>query len=284
MATQVASRLTIEPVAGAMGAVVSGVDLAQDLDEATIAEIRQALLDNLVIFFRDQELTPEQHLSFARRFGTLNLHDQVKGMETHPEIIEVRKEPEDERNFGGAWHADITYMAEPPLGSILYAREVPDVGGDTLWANQYLAYETLSSGMRQMLDRLTMIHTPAKIYGLQAEDWSKTSSVRSSPNATAEYETEHPVVRTHPETGRKCLLVSGLFTPRFKDMSEEESKPLIDYLMAWATREPITCRWRWRKGDVAFWDNRCTLHYALNDYAGHRRVMHRIAINGDRPF
>jgi taurine dioxygenase len=275
---------SVEPVAGSLGAQIDGVDLSQDLPDAVIAEIRRVLLDHLVIFFRDQEMTPEQHLAFARHFGSLSLHDQVQGMEDYPEIIEVRKEPEDERNFGGAWHADVTYMQEPPLGSILYAREVPRFGGDTLWANQYLAFETLSDGMRELLDGMTMIHTPAKIYGLQSQDWSKDSSVRSAPNATAEYETEHPLVRTHPETGRKCLLISGLFTPRFKDMTEEESAPLINYLMEQATREPITCRWRWRAGDAAFWYNRCTLHYALNDYQGQRRVMHRVTVAGDRPF
>ena len=277
-------HITVSPIAASLGAEVGGVDLSADLDDNVIAEIRRALLDNLAIFFHGQQLTPEQHLAFARRFGTLNLHDQVKGMEDHPEIIEVRKEPGDERNFGGAWHGDVTYLEEPPLGSILYALEVPEVGGDTLWANQYLAYETLSDGMRTLLDRLTMIHTPAKIYGLYSQDWSKDSSVQTAPNETAEYETEHPLVRTHPETGRKCLYVSGLFTPRFKDMTEEESAPLIDFLMGQATREEFTCRYRWRAGDVAFWDNRATLHYALNDYSGQRRVMHRVTINGDRPY
>jgi taurine dioxygenase len=284
MAVLTRNRLSVKPIAASLGAEIEGVDLSQDLDDDVIAEIRQALLDHLVIFFHDQDITPEQHLAFARRFGTLNQHDQVKGMEAYPDIIEVRKEPEDERNFGGAWHGDVTYLEEPPLGSILYALEVPPVGGDTLWANQYLAFETLSDGMRAMLDGLTMIHTPAKIYGLSSQDWSKDSSVKTSPNATAEYETEHPLIRTHPETGRKALFVSGLFTPRFKDMTEEESKPLIDFLMKQATREEFTCRFRWKAGDIAFWDNRATLHYALNDYSGYRRVMHRVTINGDRPF
>ena len=276
-------HMTVSPIAPSLGAEIDGVDLSQELGDEVIAEIRRALLENLVIFFHGQAFSPEQHLAFARRFGTLGLHDQVKGMDEYPEIIEVRKEPGDERNFGGAWHGDVTYLEEPPLGSILYAKEVPDVGGDTLWANQYLAYETLSPGMRALLDGLTMIHTPAKIYGLYSQDWSRDSSVKSAPNATAEYETEHPLIRTHPETGRKCLYVSGLFTPRFKDMTEEESKPLIDFLMRQATLEPFTCRYRWKKGGVAFWDNRCTLHYALNDYSGQRRVMHRVTVNGDRP-
>jgi len=277
-------RITVAPVAATLGAEIGNVDISQELDDETIAEIRRALNENCVIFFRDQELTPEQHLKFGKRFGTLNMHDQVKGMDDYPEVIEVRKEPEDERNFGGAWHGDVTYLEEPPLGTILYALEVPDVGGDTLWANQYIAYDTLSSGMREMLDRLTVMHTPAKIYGLYSQDWSKDSSVKSSPSAAAEYETEHPLIRTHPETKRKLLYVSGLFTPRFKNMTEEESAPLLDFLMKQATREEFTVRWRWKKGDVAFWDNRSTLHYALNDYSGHRRVMHRVTINGDRPY
>ncbi len=277
-------HITVTPYAATLGAIVGGVDLSEDLPDEAIAEIRQALMENLVVFFRGQTLTPEQHLAFARRFGPLSLHDQVKGMDDYPEIIEVRKEPQDERNFGGAWHGDVTYLEEPPLGSILYALEVPPVGGDTLWANQYVAYETLSDGMRAMLDRLTVMHTPARIFGLYSKDWSKDSSVRTAPSEAAEFETEHPLIRTHPETGRKLLYVSGLYTPRFKDMTEEESQPLVDFLMTQATREEFTCRWRWQEGDVAFWDNRATLHYALNDYSGHRRIMHRVTIAGDRPY
>lgn len=276
-------RISVKRYAGALGAVIDGVDLSQDLDDETVAEIRRALVEHLVIFFRGQAMTPEQHLAFARHFGTLNQHDQVKGTEEYPDIIEVRQEPADTRNFGGAWHGDVTYLSEPPLGSILYAKEVPEVGGDTLWSNLYVAYEDLSAGMKAMLDPLVVMHTPAKIYGTQSLDWSKDSSVKSAPTTAAHYETEHPLVRTHPESGRKLFYVSGAYTPRFKDMTEEESAPLIDYLMDQATREPFTCRWRWEAGDVAFWDNRCTLHYALNDYAGERRVMHRVTVNGERP-
>ncbi|WP_305098599.1 TauD/TfdA dioxygenase family protein [Croceibacterium aestuarii] len=210
-------------------------------------------------------------------------HDQVEGMEDYPDIIEVRQEPTDTRNFGGAWHGDVTYLPEPPLGSILYAKEVPEVGGDTLWSNLYLAYDDLSEGMKRLIDNLVVMHTPAKIYGEKALDWGKDSSVRSSPTSAAHWEHPHPLVRTHPESGRMLYYVSGAFTPRFADMTEEESAPLLDYLMAQATREPFTCRWRWQAGDVAFWDNRATLHYALNDYAGERRVMHRVTVNGEAP-
>ncbi len=277
------SHIGVTRYSASLGAIIDGVDLSQELSDDVIAEIRRALIEHLVIFFRGQEITPEQHLAFAKRFGTLNQHDQVKGMADYPDIIEVRQEPTDTRNFGGAWHGDVTYLPEPPLGSILYAKELPPVGGDTLWANLYLAYDQLSPGMRAMCDPLVMMHTPAKIYGLASLDWSKDSSMDSSPNTSAHYETEHPLVRTHPESHRKLIYVSGAYTPRFKDMSEEESTPLVDYLMDHVTREPFTCRWRWEVGDVAFWDNRATLHYALNDYSGHRRVMHRVTINGERP-
>ena len=276
-------HIGVTPYAGALGAVIDGADLSQELPDETITEIRRALIEYQVVFFRGQDITPEQHLAFARRFGTLNQHDQVAGMEDYPDIIEVRQEPTDTRNFGGAWHGDVTYLPEPPLGSILYAREVPPVGGDTLWASLYLAYEDLSDGYRAMIDPLTVIHTPAIIYGEKSMDWSKDSSVKSAPTSAAHYEVEHPLVRTHPESGRKLFYVSGAYTPRFKDQTEEESAPIIDYLMYQATREPFTCRWRWEKGDVAFWDNRATLHYALNDYHGHRRVMHRVTVNGERP-
>lgn len=277
-------RITVKPVGSALGAQVSGVDLSQDLDDQVIAEIRRALLDHLVVVFRDQHMTPEEHLAFGRRFGTLNIHDHVAGMAEYPELVEVRKEPEDVRNFGGAWHSDVTYIEEPPLGSILYAKQVPDVGGDTLWSNLYLAYENLSVGMRSLLDTLTAMHTPAKIYGVGSKDWSKDTAMDSHPDQKAEYETEHPLIRTHPETGRKSLFISGLFTPRFKDMTEEESAPLINFLMQQARREEFTWRHQWKANDVVFWDNRPTLHYALNDYAGQRRIMHRVTVNGDKPY
>ncbi|MBT3553262.1 MAG: taurine dioxygenase [Rhodospirillaceae bacterium] len=276
------SKIQVTPYASALGAVIGGVDLAS-VDDDTYLEVRRALMEHQVIFFEDQHMTPEQHLAFGRRFGSLNIHDFVGGMEEHPEIVEVRKEPEDERNFGGAWHVDVIYLEEPPLGSILYAKEIPGIGGDTLFANQVAAYDALSKGMKDMLDGMTAIATPALIYGTQSTDWSKTSSMNSSPTATAEGEVEHPVVRVHPETGRKSLFLSGKFTPRFKDMTMEESAPLMDYLFAHQTKPQFCCRFKWAENAVAFWDNRCVMHYALNDYPGQRRLMHRVAVNGDRP-
>jgi taurine dioxygenase len=218
---------------------------------------RRALLDHQVIFFRDQHLTPEQHLAFGRRFGSLNVHEFVGAMADYPEIIEVRKEAEDHgSNFGGAWHSDVTYLEQPALGSILYAREVPDFGGDTLFANMYLAYDGLSLGMKRMLDGMTAVHSARRPYGPRS-DWFPTQramDIRRSNSAQAEV--EHPVIRTHPETGRKGLFVST-FTIRFSGMSEEESAPLLDHLYRHLVRPKFTCRFRWSANAIAFWDNRC---------------------------
>lgn len=281
------STISAEPVSGALGAVIAGADLAQELDEATIGEIRRALLDHCVVFFRDQQLSPERHLALGRRFGTLNVHDFVDAMPDHPEILVVAKHEEDTRNFGGGWHSDVTYLDEPALGSILYALEVPDYGGDTMFANQYLAYEALSPGMQHMLDGLVAVHSARHVYGTGADnDYARLkglSAMTIRRSEAAHRETEHPVVRTHPETGKKCLYVNRNFTVRFKDMTVEESRPLLGFLFEHAVRPEFTCRFRWEQGSIAFWDNRCVQHYALNDYHGRRRVMHRVTINGDRP-
>jgi alpha-ketoglutarate-dependent taurine dioxygenase len=278
-------KFNVGRIAGALGAEVAGVDLREPLDDAAIAEIRRALLDHQVIFFRDQHLTPEQHLAFGRRFGSLNVHEFVGGMADYPEIIEVRKEPDDRGgNFGGAWHSDVTYLEEPALGSILYAREVPDFGGDTLFANMYMAYDSLSDGMKRMLDGLTAVHSARRPYASQS-DWFPTQrSMEIRRNHSAQAEVEHPVVRTHPETGRKALFVNSTFTIRFGGMTEDESAPLLDYLYRHLVRPEFTCRFRWSANAVAFWDNRCVQHYAVNDYHGRRRVMHRVTVNGDRPY
>ncbi len=277
--------ISVNRIAGALGAEVGGVDLAQPLFDETVAEIRRALLDHLVIFFHDQHLTPEQHLAFGRRFAALQVHDFVEAMPGYPEILEVRKEPEEKRNFGGGWHTDVSYLERPSLGSVLYALEVPDYGGDTMFANQYLAYETLSDGMKAMLDGLNAVHSARRPYGrnsARAQEYGP-SSMRFNFSEAAEAETLHPVVRTHVETGKKALYVNRNFTIRFQDMTEAESTPLLDFLYDQAARPEFTCRFRWRPGSIAFWDNRVVQHYALNDYHGQRRVMHRVTIEGERP-
>ena len=282
------SRIEVRPVAGALGAEIAGVDLTRPLDDHAFAEVHRALLDHLVIFFRDQTLTPEQHKDFARRFGALDVHPYAKGLPDHPEIIPVTKEADDRGgNFGGTWHSDVTFYEKPALGSVLYALEVPPYGGDTLFANQYLAYEALSDGLKQTLDGLTALHNAARSYGAGGRAAQRqaqgSKSMAIDIREDSEQTVEHPVVRTHPETGRKALFVNHVFTRRFKGWTEEESQPLLDFLYKHAVRPEFTCRFRWKPGSVAFWDNRCTQHYALNDYHGFARRMHRVTICGDRP-
>lgn len=271
-------------IAGALGAEITGISLADTLSDEVIAELRQALLDHLVIFFRDQVLTPEQQIAFARRFGPLEQHDFVKGMDDYPEIIRVvREADETSMNFGGTWHSDVTHQECPALGSILYAVEVPPFGGDTLFSNQYLAYEALSPGMQRMLDGMTAIHSARGPFAPDGRSKTNWRNMKVEMSEKAYEETEHPVIRTHPETGRKMLYVNRTFTIRFKDMTEQESAPLLEYLFKHASHERFTCRFRWTDGAVAFWDNRAVLHHALGDYAGHRRELRRVTISGDRP-
>jgi len=281
--------IEVKRIAGALGAEIHGVDLSQTLSNSELDSVHQAFLDHQVIFFREQKISPEQHIAFGRRFGELDLHPFADGMEDYPEIIHVLKEAKDhsERTFGGGWHTDVTFYEKPALGSILYALDVPESGGDTQFANMYMAYDALSDGMKAMLDGMTAIHSASRAYGersraLHHDKESYTSmQVRTGPDA--EIEVEHPVVRTHPETGRKGLFVNRGFTVRFKDWTEAESAPLLEYLYGHAVRPEFTCRFRWEKGSIAFWDNRCTHHFAINDYHGKRRSMHRVTVCGDRP-
>jgi len=274
-------QLDIRPIAGALGAEIHGIDLSQELDDETIAEVRQALLDHLVIFFRGQDITPARHLDFARRFGEIVEYPLVKGLEGYPEIMTVVKLEHEKVNFGGLWHSDTTYLEQPPLGSILLARELPPFGGDTLFANMYLAYETLSDGMKALLGPLKGVSTSnlQRVSDTRSERMKDAAKVTPREVLTA----THPVVRTHPETNRKALYVNGAHTCRFDGMTEEESAPLLAYLYAHQTRPEFTCRFRWEPGSIAFWDNRCTQHNPINDYHGHKRVMHRITIAGDTP-
>ncbi|HWD57383.1 MAG TPA: TauD/TfdA family dioxygenase [Stellaceae bacterium] len=277
--------ISVNKISGALGAEIAGVDLSRDVDDAVIGEIRRALVDNCVIFFRDQHLTPEQHLAFGRRFGELQIHDFVEGMEDNQHILEVRKEADELRNFGGGWHSDVSYLEKPALGSVLYAREVPAYGGDTMFANQYLAYETLSDGLKETLGKTRAMHSARKSYGLYAPRAADTGKRAMNIRFTDEAhgEVDHPVVRTHVESGRKALYVHGGFTTRFQDMTDEESAPLLNYLYQHAVRPEFTCRFRWEKNSIAFWDNRAVQHNAINDYNGQRRVMHRVTIEGERP-
>ncbi len=272
-------HIEVHPIAGSLGAEIRGVDIARSLEDDVVREIRQALLDHLVIFLRDQKLTPPQQLAFARRFGEAVEYPQLKGLPECPLITPVIKLAHERVNFGGVWHSDTTYLENPPMGSMLYAIEVPPHGGDTLFANQYLAYETLSPGLQTTLNGLLGINTSAKA------EASKTREDRLR-EAGAELKVlvgEHPVVRTHPETGRKALYVNAAHTACFKGWTEGESEPLLMYLFAHQVRPEFTCRFRWERGSLAFWDNRCAQHNPVNDYHGFKRVMHRVTLAGDRP-
>ncbi|HMK78142.1 MAG TPA: TauD/TfdA family dioxygenase [Xanthobacteraceae bacterium] len=280
MSANLGANFDVRPIAGALGAEIHGVDL-RDPRPDLIAAIRAAWLEHLVVFFRDQDLSADQLLALARAFGEPIEYPFVKGLDGYPQITPVIKLPHEKVNFGGLWHSDTAYLERPPMATILIARETPPRGGDTLFANMYLAYETLSPGMRRMLDALVVVNSSAKA------DVTRTREdrVRDSAKAEArqEYVAEHPAVRTHPETGRKALYVNSGHALRFCDMSIEESAPLLNYLFAHATRPEFTCRFRWEVGSIALWDNRCTQHNPVNDYHGFRRVMHRVTLAGDVP-
>ena len=278
-----ASPVTVKKYSGACGAEISGVDLAKDLSDPTVVKaIRDALLEHLVIFFHDQShLTATDFLDFTKKFGTPVKYPMISGLKEHPEIIEVLKREHEKTNFGGVWHSDTTYLDHPPMASILLARELPPYGGDTCFANQYLAYDSLSDGLKKTLKGLRAVSSSAKA------DVSKTREDRvkeeGSTNEQKDLEVAHPAVRTHPETGREALYLNTAHTIRFDGWTEDESKPLLDYLFQHQVKLEYTCRFKWRIGSVAFWDNRCVQHNPVNDYHGFKRSMHRITLAGDTP-
>jgi len=273
--------MKIKRSAGALGAEISGVNLADGMSSALAADLRQALLDHQVIFLRDQDLTPAQFMAFAGAMGQPIEYPFVKGIEGFPHIIEVKKLEHEKSNFGGIWHSDTTYLQQPPMGSMLLSREVPPYGGDTLFASQYAAYDALSDTMKGLLANLKGISSSSKA------DVSKTREDRikegGKQEAPAEYRAEHPVVRTHPETGRKALYVNVAHTAGIVGLTDEESAPLLRFLFEHQVKPEFTCRFAWTPNAIAFWDNRCVQHNPVNDYHGFRRVMQRITLQGDTP-
>ncbi len=273
-------HIEVRPIAGALGAEIHGVEIAGPFDGEVASEIRQAFLDHLVIIFRKQKLSPQEQLAFAQRFGQPMEYPQLKGLPECPLITPVIKREHERLNFGGVWHSDTAYLERPPMASMLYAVEIPPYGGDTLFANQYLAYETLSDGLKQTLAGLVGVNSST-----QAEaSRTREDRLRELGAAVKVLVGKHPVVRTHPETGRKALYVNGGHTTHFEGWTEGESRPLLDYLFEHQIRPEFTCRFRWEPGSLAFWDNRCTQHNPVNDYHGFRRVMHRVALAGDTPY
>ena len=257
MTTTTGSQVRVHKLTGPTGVEISDVDL-NELDDGTFALIKDALLEHGVVVFHDQELTPESHKAFGRRFGDLHTHPAAPGPEGHPEILLLRNSGK-EKTITEVWHSDVTCELRPPSVSILRAVELPEYGGDTIWANQYLAYDRLSDGMKRMLAGLRAVHNAFNL------------------------EATHPVVRTHPETGRKALFVNGGFTRRFEDMTVAESRPLLEYLVGAASTPDLCYRHQWAPGDVVMWDNRGVMHFAVHDYGDQPRVMHRVTVQGDEP-
>ena len=276
--------LEITPYSSAVGALVSGVDLAQPVSDEQFSALRRAFADHGVLFFRGQHITPEQHLAFARRWAPIDINRFFKAVPGYPEIAEVRKEPEQTTNIGGDWHTDHSYDAVPAMGSLLLAREVPPRGGDTLFASMGLAFDALSSGLKRCLEGLNAVHSAAHIFGAKGGYAKQGDMAGRIGNAAAvPQDVVHPVVVRHPDTGRQTLYVNAAFTTHFEGWTAAESAPLLKMLYEHAARPEFSCRFTWQAGSMAFWDNRATWHYALNDYHGQRRVMHRITVQGT-PF
>lgn len=272
-------RLDISLTSGALGAMIEGIDLSQPLEDADVAEMRGALNEHGVIFFRDQKITPEQHIAFAERFGKIDVNRFFRAAPGYPQIAEVRKEPGQTTNIGGGWHTDHSYDQIPALGSILLARETPTRGGDTVFACMNRAYEALSDGLKKTLEGLRAVHSSRHVFGASS-DYVKGAGDRLGNSENATQDAIHPVVLSHPESGKKILYVNSGFTTHFEGWTAAESAPLLDYLYEHAARPEFQYRFQWGVGSIAFWDNRSTWHYAVNDYHGARRLMHRITIAG----
>jgi taurine dioxygenase len=260
------TSIVVEPKAGSVGADVTGIDLSKPLDDGTFDELHDAFLRYLVLAIREQDITPDQHLTFARRWGTVLPHPYVPSIDGYPGVMKVY----DPVPITQTWHADFTYAERPPKLAILVARTLPPVGGDTMFANQYLAFETLSPRLQQVLCELRAVH-------------QGTSLAREAGLSENDVVWAHPVVRIHPETGRKALFVNADYTKRFEGMTEDESAPLLEFLYRHAARPELTCRHRWRDGDVLMWDNRAVQHAVVGDVGGVERMLHRVTIEGDVP-
>ncbi len=275
------TQLEVRPLSRAVGAEILGINLLEPVSDAQIAEIRKIWLQNSVVFFREQPLEPGAFQAFARRFGEIIEYPFVKGLPDFPLIVPVLKLPHETHNFGGVWHTDTTYLQEPPMATMLIARELPPVGGDTLFASNYAAFEGLSPALQDTLRTLTGVNSSAKAAVTHSREDRLADS--ATDKGRSELNSEHPVVRTHPETGREALYVNPGHTVRFAGWTEDESAPLLNYLFEQQVKPEYTCRFVWRPGSIAFWDNRCALHNPINDYHGHKRLLHRITLKGDKP-
>ena len=274
-----AQQMMVMPVSGAVGAEVRGIDISRPLPAVTVAALRAALGEHGVLFFRDQALTEAQHIAFAEQFAKININRFFRAVEGWPQIAEVRKEPEQTKNIGGGWHTDHSYDDIPALGSLLYAREVPPSGGDTIFASMFAAYDALSDGLKRTLEGLRAVHSSRHVFGTQAKRGDDLKDRLGNAEAATQ-DAVHPMVITHPISGKKALYVNRGFTTHIEGWTVEESKPLLEYLYQHGARPEFSCRFNWAPGSMAFWDNRATWHLAVNDYQGHRRLMHRITLEG----
>ncbi len=273
------TTMQMRPLSEHVGVEATGVDLTR-LDDATFAALSEAVAQAGVLFVRDQSLTPEQHIAFARRWGAIDVNKYFPANGGHPEIAEVRKAETQQTNIGGGWHTDHSYDAVPAMGSILLARETPPAGGDTLFASLGAAFDSLSDGLKATLRGLRAVHSADHIYSADGI-YAKTDQAAALKGHDERTRAVHPVVIRHPRTGREILYVNPAFTLHFEGWTREESLPLLTYLYGVAMRDQFHCRVQWTPGSIAIWDNRSTWHCAMNDYQGHRRLMHRITIAGE---
>lgn len=273
-------KINVSPLTPALGAVIKGIDLSVTTDDQTISELEHALGHFGVIFFEDQQLSPQQHLAFASRFGRININRFFSPVEGHPAIAEVRKEPDQTQNIGSKWHTDHSYDNEPAMGSILRAIEVPAAGGDTMFASLAGAYETLSPKLKKLLLSLKAWHSSRHVFGNASDDFENRRDGRIGNADLATQDACHPMVIAHPISGRPTLYVNPQFTIHIDGWNKDESAALLNTLWEHVVRDENICRFKWKSNALAFWDNRATWHLALNDYHGHRRLMHRITVDG----
>ena len=270
--------ITVTPISPVIGAEISGIDLRQPLGNQAFAEIHRALLEHLVIFFRDQDIDWEQHKAFGRRFGALHIHPTAPAPEGHPEILVIHADENSKTIAGENWHSDVSCDAEPPMGSILHLHQVPSPGGDTMFANMYAAYDALSDAMKSLLDGLHARHESRHVH---LGRLGNKGQMRDGADAYPE--SVHPVVRTHPETGRKALYVNENFTTRIEELKPAESRALLEFLYRHTETPEFHCRFHWRPKSIAYWDNRCAQHRALWDYFPQTRHGYRVTVAGTRP-
>jgi taurine dioxygenase len=279
------ARLTVSPAGGSAGAFVTGVDLSKPNDTEEITGIRRALLDHLVVALPDQNLSLDDLERFTDALGGRDITPFVKPVEGRPYVIRILKEPHEKLNFANAWHTDLSYLEAPPSYTVLYCLETPAVGGDTVWANQYMAFETLSAGLRDTLQGLNAVHSAGPAYGTGGylDGVKDKMSTKIEPSKDAYKEQIHPAVIAHAETARPALYLNPVYTQRIAGWSKAESDGLLGHVFRHSVNENFTWRLKWAKGTLAIWDNRCTQHFALNDYHGHRREMVRTSVKGSKP-